>query len=60
TALQLAKGFKTAIILAVIISLASVVSGITLSFFLDLPTGATIVMINAVLFGFALIYKKIR
>ncbi|MBU3924851.1 metal ABC transporter permease [Patescibacteria group bacterium] len=60
TALQLAKGFKTAIILAVIISLASVVSGITLSFFLDLPTGATIVMINAVFFGFALIYKKIR
>jgi len=59
TALQLAKGFKTAIIFAATLSLISVVSGITSSFFLDLPTGATIVMINALFFCLALLYKKI-
>ncbi len=59
TALQIAKGFKPAIIYAAIFSLISVLSGITLSFFLDLPTGATIVMINALFFGLTLIYKKI-
>ncbi|MEK6645847.1 MAG: metal ABC transporter permease [Candidatus Firestonebacteria bacterium] len=59
TALQLAKGFKTAIIFAAVFSLISVISGITLSFFLDLPTGATIVMINVFFFGFVLIYKKL-
>lgn len=59
TALQLARGFRTAIIFAAIFSFISVVSGITVSFFLDLPTGATIVMINALFFGFVLVYKKI-
>jgi ABC-type Mn2+/Zn2+ transport system permease subunit len=41
------------------VSLVSVLSGITFSFFLDLPTGATIVMINALFFGMAFMYKKI-
>ncbi len=59
TALQLAKGFKTAIFFASFASLLSVILGITLSFFLDLPAGATIVMINALFFTLAFLYKKL-
>lgn len=59
TALQLANGFIQAIIYAMLFALLSVLSGITLSFFIDLPAGATIVMINAIFFFLTLIYKKI-
>lgn len=59
TALQVSRKFKTALFLGGLFSIISVLAGITLSFILDLPAGATIVMINAVFFIFALIYKKI-
>lgn len=59
TALQFAKGFKTAMIIGSFVSLMSVLLGIILSFFLDLPAGATIVMINALFFSIALLYKKL-
>jgi zinc transport system permease protein len=58
TALQLVKGFKRAIIISSIVSLFSVILGISVSFFADLPAGATIVMINALFFGVAILYKK--
>lgn len=53
TALQLSKRFKTAIIMACAIALLSVWIGISISFAFNLPTGATIVLLNAVLFGVA-------
>ena len=59
TALQIAKGFKSVMFIGAIISVISVISGITFSFFLDIPTGATIVMINAIFFGLALLIKKL-
>lgn len=59
TALQLSRGFKTAMTIGAIASALSVILGISLSFLLDLPTGATIVMINVVFFLLALSYKKI-
>lgn len=59
TALQLAKGFKMTMIVGGVVSLISVLLGITLSFLFDLPTGATIVMINALFFTLAFLYKKI-
>jgi zinc transport system permease protein len=46
TALQLSKGFKTAIVSAAGIGVCTVILGITLSFGMNLPTGATIVLIN--------------
>lgn len=49
-ALQLAKGFRTAIVCAALIGVCTVVGGITLSFMLNLPTGATIVLINFAVF----------
>lgn len=59
TALQLVKSFRLAIILATVCSLFSVLIGITLSFFLNLPTGATIVLVCATVFALANIYTKI-
>jgi zinc transport system permease protein len=46
SALQVAKGFKTAIVCAACIGVCTVVVGISLSFTMNLPTGATIVIIN--------------
>jgi zinc transport system permease protein len=54
TALQLAKGFRQALIVAAVVSAFSVIAGITVSFAKDLPTGATIVLLNFVLFVIAL------
>ncbi len=59
TALQLSRNFKTAIFIAALVSLLSVVAGITTSFFLDFPAGATIVMTSAIFFALSLVYKKI-
>ena len=50
SALQLAKGFRTAIVCAACIGVATVVVGISLSFTMNLPTGATIVIINFLTF----------
>ncbi|MDD2766167.1 MAG: metal ABC transporter permease [Candidatus Moranbacteria bacterium] len=60
TSLQCAKGFKGAMIIAGFVSLFSVLFGITFSFFLDFPTGATIVMMNVFFFVLALIYKRLE
>ena len=60
TALQIAKGFKMTILLAVIAAVVSVWIGIMLSFFLDWPSGATIVLVSFVLLFCAFSYRKIR
>jgi zinc transport system permease protein len=57
TALQVARGFRTTIVTAVGVAVFSVVSGIFASFALNLPTGATIVIINVMLFLLAVIGK---
>ncbi len=60
TALQIVKGFKAAMISALIISVLSVLIGISVSFYADIPAGATIVMINFVLFVFAFLVNKLK
>jgi zinc transport system permease protein len=59
TALQIAKSFSSAMTIGAVTSFLSVILGISFSFFLDLPTGATIVMFNAFFFFVVLLYKKI-
>jgi len=59
TALKVSRGFRAAMITASLTAVVSVLSGITLSFFLDAPSGATIVMVNAVIFCAALLYRKL-
>lgn len=60
TALQVARGFRLAMILAAIVSTVSVLAGVFLSYVWNLPTGATIVLVNFVLFCIVFIYKKLR
>jgi zinc transport system permease protein len=50
SAFQVARGFRNAIIIACAVSLVSVFSGIVLSFFMNLPAGASIVVVNFLLF----------
>lgn len=57
-ALQLSRSFKTAMIMSGIISVFSVISGITISFYGDLPAGATIVIINFVIFVILFLYRR--
>ena len=59
SSLQIAKGFKSAIIIAGINAVFSVLIGITVSFYLDIPAGATIVIINFIIFIFMFLGKKI-
>jgi len=57
TALQIARSFKMVMLTASLAAVAAVVAGIVLSFFLDLPTGAAIVLINFIFFLSGLAYK---
>jgi zinc transport system permease protein len=59
TALQIAKGFKAAMITAAVIAVFSVLAGITISFYADLPAGATVVMVNFLLFALSFPIKKL-
>ena len=58
TALQYKQNFGRTIIIAEGISLFSVISGIITSFYLDLSTGGTIVLIMLAIFGLVLGFKK--
>lgn len=58
--LQLARGFRTAIILAVVFGVLSVVTGVVVSFLANLPTGATIIMINFLFFALAFALRRLR
>lgn len=60
TALQISKGFKEAMFIGGMISVISVFLGIGFSFFYDLPTGATIIILNAIFFGLAMLIKKLK
>ena len=57
-ALQLRKSFKQTIIIAECISIFSVIAGIFTSFYLDISTGGTIVLIALFIFVMLLLYKK--
>lgn len=57
TALQVSKSFKSTIIYAVSVSIVSVVIGIFASFLFDLPTGASIVLINGFFFAIFTLWR---
>jgi zinc transport system permease protein len=57
TALQIARGFRGAMLLSVLFAVVSVLAGTTVSFFLNLPAGATIVLCSAAFFGVALVFR---
>ncbi|MGA2585780.1 MAG: metal ABC transporter permease [Candidatus Aminicenantales bacterium] len=56
--LQLASNFKTAIILSCGVAFVSVIAGLILAFFLDLPVSGMIVLVSFVLFGFFFLLRR--
>lgn len=58
SALQYRVGFFNTTLIALAFALFSVLSGMTLSFYLSLPSGATIVLCVLVVFIFSLVYNK--
>lgn len=60
TALQVAKGFKSTIFVSSAVSVSCVILGVFISFIMDLPTGATIVMLNALCFAVFFCIKKLN
>ena len=59
TALLVSNGFKESIFISTIVSITSVILGIFISYVFNLPTGATIVIINAIIFVITLAFRKI-
>jgi zinc transport system permease protein len=59
TALQLSKSFKQTIVISVLVSIFCVITGVLASFVFNLPSGATIVMFNAVCFVLFFTIKQI-
>ena len=60
TALQIAKSFKWTMIFSAFISVLSVVLGVLGSYVFNLPSGASIVMVNAFFFAIAFVMKQWR
>ena len=58
TALQIAKSFRNTMILSSISGVSSVIVGIYSSFLLNLPTGATIVLVNFLFFITAFLSRR--
>lgn len=58
SALQLARSFKSCVVLAALQGGCSVVAGIFLSFATNLPTSAMIVLINLAFFGLAFLVRR--
>lgn len=59
SALQLARSFKGCVAMAALQGCCSVVAGIFVSFATNLPTSATVVMINLALFGCAFLARRL-
>ena len=58
TSLQISSGFKQTLINSGIISIFSIFIGILISFKFNLPSGATIIMVNLFLFVFSTIINR--
>jgi len=59
-AYQICTGHKSVIIAATLFGMASAVIGFLVSYYLDLPTGACIVIVSAILFAVSALYRAFR
>ncbi len=60
SALQISKGFKRTLMFSVLFSMIAVVLGIIFSYILNVPTGALIVVVNAIIFLITIIIRVIK
>lgn len=54
-----ARSLTSLIVISVVLAEVAVISGLTLSYYLDLPSGATIILVSALLFFVILIAQKV-
>ncbi|MDD2500743.1 MAG: metal ABC transporter permease [Geobacter sp.] len=59
-ALQVARGFRMTVVLSVLFSIVSVVGGIVISFLLNLPSGATIILLAFLIFCVGCLLRKLQ
>ncbi len=59
TALQVSRSFKSTIIISSLIAIFSVTTGVVTSYIFNFPSGASIVMVNAIMFLIFLGVKKL-
>ncbi len=60
TSMRLCKSFKSVIIVSGILSVICFLIGITLSYYIDIPTGASVVAINFVALMVSLLVSKVK
>lgn len=60
TALQVARGFRMTVLLSVAVSIIAVTGGIVISFLLNIPTGATIILLAFLLFCCGALFRSLR
>lgn len=60
SALQLKKSFKGTLAYSALFAFIGVVFGILASYVLDIPSGATIVMVNSIIFVVTMVINKVR
>ncbi len=60
TSFQFGMGFKKTLILAIIFSEISIFAGLYLSYYFDLASGGTIVMLNLLFFVISLLFNKFK
>ncbi|MGQ9638645.1 MAG: metal ABC transporter permease, partial [Thermodesulfobacteriota bacterium] len=58
TSLQVSIGFKASLLISSLVGVLSVIGGIFISLGLNLPTGATIVILNFVIFMLVFVLRK--
>ncbi len=58
TSIHLARSFKGMIFYSLAVGVISIVSGIIISYAIDIPSGATIVVINSILFAGSFLIKR--
>ena len=59
TSIQLSRSFKETIIIAMVIGVSSVLIGLSLSYYGNIPSGASITFVNILIFAFVIIFKKL-
>lgn len=59
-AYQICTGHRSVVIAATVFGMLSALIGFMVSFYLDLPTGACIVLVSAAIFALAALYRAIR
>lgn len=58
TAYQLARDFHKLLILSVVIGIGEVLGGLIASFYLDTPSGPTIVLLSSLIFGIVMLSRR--